>query len=83
MFEAVKIQQQDGRQILALPAHFRINDDTVYLKQVGNMLYVIPFHDPWRLLFDSLEGFSDDFMKDREQPGEQERDWGNEQQDNQ
>jgi antitoxin VapB len=68
MFKTVKIQQQGGQQLLALPERFRISDDTVYVKRVGNMLYVIPFHDPWRLLFDSLEGFDEDFMKDSEQP---------------
>lgn len=34
---------------------------------------VIPYHDSWRYLFDSLTEFSDDFMEDREQPKEQTR----------
>ena len=78
MFETVNIQQHGGQQLLTLPERFRISDDTVYIKRVGNMLYVIPFHDPWRPLFDSLDGFDQGFMEEREQPGQQERDWESE-----
>ena len=47
--------------------------ERVYIKRVGNAVVLIPFHEPWQSLFDSLELFSDDFMAQREQPEQQER----------
>jgi antitoxin VapB len=32
-----------------------------------------PYHDAWQSLFESLDQFSDDFMDDREQPDQQQR----------
>jgi hypothetical protein len=34
-----------------------------------------PHHEPWLSLYDSLEMFSDDFMEDREQPSQQDREF--------
>ena len=63
---------QDGKnQVVKLPEEFNLNDDKVYVNKVGNALVLIPYHDPWRPLFDSLNKFSDDFMENREQPEEQ------------
>lgn len=63
---------QDGKnQVVKLPEEFSLNDDKVYINKVGNALVLIPYHDPWRPLFDSLNKFSDDFMENREQPEEQ------------
>jgi antitoxin VapB len=65
---------QDGRnQVVKLPEEFSFNDDKVYVNKIGNALVLIPYHDPWRPLFDSLNKFSDDFMENREQPEEQVR----------
>jgi len=65
---------QDGKnQVVKLPEEFSFNDDKVYVNKVGNALVLIPYHDPWRPLFDSLNKFSDDFMENREQPEEQVR----------
>ena len=51
----------------------RINDDKVYLKQIGNALYIIPFHNPWHSLVDSIDSFTSDYMNNREQPIDQKR----------
>jgi antitoxin VapB len=60
---------QDGKnQVVKLPEEFNLNDDKVYINKVGNALVLIPYHDPWRPLFDSLNKFSDDFMQERNQP---------------
>jgi len=45
----------------------------VYLKKVGETLYVIPFHNPWQTLLESADSFTSDYMENREQPDEQER----------
>lgn len=70
-FEAIDIQDISGSQTIRIPDNFKINDDKVYLKKVGSALYIIPFHNPWQSLFDSVDEFSQDFMNDREQPAAQ------------
>ncbi len=54
-------------QIFKIPNDFKINDSKVYLKKIGNSLYLIPFHNPWQSFFDSLDKFTDDFMNERQQ----------------
>lgn len=72
-FQTIDIQDISGFQSIKIPDNFKINDDKVYLKKVGNALYIIPFHNPWQNLIDSVDEFSQDFMNDREQPTDQTR----------
>ena len=71
--EAVDIQNISGNQAIQLPNELRINDDKVYLKKIGNVIYIIPFHAPWQNFYDSLSAFSSDFMSERNQPSQQNR----------
>lgn len=71
--ETVDIQSYEGSQAIRIPDGFKINDDKVFIKKVGNALYIIPFHNPWQNVFDSLGNFTPDFMEDRNQPSEQSR----------
>jgi antitoxin VapB len=65
---------KNGRsQAVRLPKEFRFEGDRVYIKRVGNSVVLIPYTEPWQSLFDSLKMFSDDFMEDREQPQQQDR----------
>ena len=65
---------KNGRsQAVRLPKEFRFDGDRVFIKRVGNSVVLVPYQEPWQSLFDSLEMFSDDFMQDREQPPQQER----------
>jgi antitoxin VapB len=72
-FETIAIQNESGSQAIRLPESHKINDDKVYVKKVGNALYLIPFHNPWQNLFESLDKFTADFMEERSQPDEQKR----------
>lgn len=71
--EAISIQDVSGVQTISLPENFRIDDDRVYLKRVGNVIYIIPYHNPWQVMFDSLGEFTEDFLEDRAQPNQQPR----------
>ena len=71
--EAVNIQDLQGIQAINIPPSLKINDDKVYIKKIGNVLYLIPFHNPWQNLVDSLDQFTPDFMEDRSQPLSQTR----------
>ena len=70
-FEPIDIQDISGSQMIKIPDNFKINDDKVYLKKVGDTLYIIPFHNPWQSMVDSVNEFSEDFMNDRHQPTQQ------------
>jgi antitoxin VapB len=73
-FQTVKIKKRSGSQIIQLPDNLSIDDDKVYLKKVGNSIYVIPFQNPWDSLIESTNQFTDDFLEVREQPSHQKRD---------
>lgn len=60
-----------GSQAIRIPKAMKINDDKVYLKKVGNSIFIIPFHSPWQNMVDSLTSFTPDFMEIREQPNQQ------------
>jgi antitoxin VapB len=71
--ESVQIQNTKGIQAINIPDNLKINDDKVYIKKMGNALYIIPFHSPWQTLMDSLDEFTSDFMENRNQPPHQNR----------
>ncbi len=72
-FETIDVKNKKGFQAIRIPDTLKIDDDKVYLKKIGNSLYIIPFHHPWDNLIKSLDDFTPDFMTDREQPEKQKR----------
>lgn len=44
-FEAIKIKQKKGIQEIRIPERLKIKGGNVYLKKVGNSLYIIPFNE--------------------------------------
>lgn len=62
-----------GEQAIRIPKEMRINDDKVYLKQIGNSIHLIPYHSAWQNLVDGADSFTPDFMESRNQPGAQQR----------
>jgi len=72
--ETTDIKNNNGVQAIRIPKKMRINDDKVYLKKVGNTIYLIPYHSPWQNLIDSTDFFTSDFMDERNQPAQQNRD---------
>lgn len=72
-FETIDINNKRGIQAIRIPKRMKINDDKVYLKKVGNSLFIIPFHNPWQNMMDSIDSFTPDFMDSREQPKTQQR----------
>lgn len=70
-FEAIDLNNTKSYQSLKIPKRLRIDDRKVYLKKVGNALYIIPFTDPWASMIEGINSFTTDFMDDREQPLQQ------------
>ena len=71
--KTAKLFQNGQSQAVRLPKEFRFENDHVYVKKSGNVVILIPAHDSWQSLVDSLDKFSDDFMEDRNQPKTQVR----------
>jgi antitoxin VapB len=72
----MKIAQlfQNGQsQAVRLPKEFRFEGEEIFIKKVGKVTILLPKDNPWELLFKSLGKFSKDFMDNREQPEQQER----------
>lgn len=69
----IDIQELHDHQEISIPKDFRIDDNKAYIKKVGNVLYIIPYHNPWDSMINSLDQFTSDFMEERSQPEQQER----------
>ena len=72
-FETIDIKNKKGSQTINIPNQMKINDDKVYLKKVGHAIYIIPYHNPWQNLIESLDLFTSDFMNKRDQQSNQTR----------
>jgi len=71
--QTAKLFRNGKSQAVRLPKEFRFNGDQVYLKQVGDAVILLPYDTPWQAMVDSLSLFSADFMQERSQPPDQER----------
>lgn len=72
--QTATIISQNGRQSVQLPEGILIPGGEVYVKCVGRSVLLIPKEiDAWDLMAESLEHFTGDFMKQRCQPPQQER----------
>jgi antitoxin VapB len=61
-------------QSVQLPEGFHLDGNEVYVKHLGKSVLLIPKNaDPWDLMADSLDQFSNDYMLDRSQPPQQHR----------
>ena len=64
--QTIALTDQLGHQSITLPDNMKIDDNKVYIKKMGNVLYIIPYHSPWQSLIDSIHKFTPDFMEQRE-----------------
>lgn len=65
---------QNGRsQAVRLPKEFRFEGDEVHIKRVGDAVVLMPQHQSWETLIQSLAQFEPDFTLKREQPKAQQK----------
>lgn len=66
---------ENGRsQAVRLPKEYRFEGSEVTVNRIGDIVMLMPKDNVWAGFLESLDMFSDDFMKDgRMQPGQQER----------
>ena len=73
MAETARLFENGRSQAVRLPKEYRFAGSQVYIKRLGKAVVLLPYHEPWQTLVDSLDQFSDDFMATRDQPTTQER----------
>jgi antitoxin VapB len=71
--DSAKLFQNGKSQAVRLPKEYRFHGSKVYLKRMGNAIILIPEHDSWQSMVESLTLFSEDFMTERTQPTVEER----------
>ena len=65
---------QNGRsQAVRLPKEFRMPGDSVYIRKLNGVVMLIPKVNSWDSLINACGEFSDDFMSDRDQGVQEER----------
>lgn len=71
--QTAKIFTNGRSQAVRLPKEFRFSESDVYIKKIGKVVVLIPKDDPWSILVNSLNQFTDDFMVERDQPAQNAR----------
>lgn len=68
---SAKVFPNGRSQAVRLPKEYRFDCDEVYVSRLGSAVLLVPKTEAWNVLFDALDGFTDDFMKERSQPSDQ------------
>ena len=72
--KTAKIFRSGNSQAVRIPKEFQLQGDEVDIQRRGSTLVLRPKRASWTPLIESLEKFTDDFMKDgRKQPPLQKR----------
>ena len=72
--QTAKLFQNGRSQAVRLPKEFQFNGEDVYIQKHGKAVLLVPHEKVWEVFLEGLDGFSDDFMKEgREQGENQER----------
>ena len=71
--DTAKLFQNGQSEAVRLPKAFRFEGDRVFIRRLGDAVVLLPYRNPWDVMFASLELFSDDFLEERQQPAQQER----------
>lgn len=64
MVETAKVFTNGGSQAVRLPKDFRFDTDEVDVNRIGKIVILVPKENRWAGLLQSLDMFTDDFMKD-------------------
>lgn len=68
-----KIFKSGRSQAVRLPKEFRFEGDEVMVTRYGAAVVLLPKNHDWEVMFAALDGFGEDFMKERPQPPLQKR----------
>ncbi len=72
--DTAKVFTNGHSQAIRLPKDYRVQDSEVFVKKYQDMVILIPKNSVWTTFLSGLNDFSDDFLTERGQPGDQTRD---------
>mgnify|MGYP002630170361 CR=1 FL=1 len=75
--KTAKVFMNGRSQAIRLPREFRVSGTEVSLERVPEGILIME-RDPWEICREACQELPDDFMKERDQPPAQKRDWGRE-----
>ena len=74
--DTAKLFTNGKSQAVRLPKEYRFEGEDVYIKKIGEVVYLFPKTSIWKVFMDGLDGCSNDFMAEGREQGEaQERDF--------
>ena len=71
--KTAKLFRNGQSQAVRLPKEFRFEGVSVFIQHLGGGVLLVPKHDPWNSMFEATKRFSEDFMADRDQGDQPER----------
>ncbi|OGK08606.1 MAG: hypothetical protein A2W80_03785 [Candidatus Riflebacteria bacterium GWC2_50_8] len=73
--QTAKLFQNGRSQAVRLPKEYQFTGKEVIIQKLGDAVLLIPREKAWEVFLQGLAGFSEDFMKDgRDQGEDQKRD---------
>ncbi len=71
--QTAKLFDNGRSQAVRLPKECRFDGREVFVRKYEDIVILFSKRSPWAPLVDSLDKFTEDFMAERNQPGQQER----------
>lgn len=71
--DTAKVFVNGRSQAVRLPKEYRINADEVYVKRIGELVVLVPKDSGWNVMESAADYFTDEYMKERNQPEIQKR----------
>ena len=69
-----KVVTSGNSQAVLIPKEYEVQEEELYIQRIGRTMILFPKSDPWESFVQSLDEFTEDFMREgRNQPGQQER----------
>tara|TARA_Y100001934_G_scaffold277075_1_gene375035 strand:+ start:911 stop:1141 length:231 start_codon:yes stop_codon:yes gene_type:complete len=71
--KTAKLFKNGNSQAVRLPKDCRFEGDSVFVQRLGKSVVLTPEGDPWQSMIDASARFTDDFMAERDQGEQPER----------
>ena len=71
--DTAKLFQNGRSQAVRLPQEYRFPGKEVFIKKVGELVVLVPRNSGWKPLLESVGSVTDDFLVERNQPENQQR----------
>ncbi len=69
-----KVVTSGNSQAVLIPKEYEVQEEELYIQRIGRTMILFPKSDPWESFVQSLDEFTEDFMREgRNQPRQQER----------